>query len=117
LGLNNPKIKWLNCGKNGRPAVPRNIGIKKAKSEWIAFLDSDDEWLPHKIQKQVEVIRRGSFDFICTNAFRINSNLNKGKYINLYKEVIGFRLLLMTNYIICSSVLIKKIYWKNFIIP
>lgn len=106
--LNDPKIIWLNCGKNGRPSIPRNIGIKEAKSDWIAFLDSDDEWLPEKIEKQVEVINNNSFDFICTNANRIYSNMNMGKYISLYTRIIGFKLLLTTNYIICSSVLIKK---------
>ena len=29
--LNNPKIKYIDCGRNGRPSVPRNIGIKRSK--------------------------------------------------------------------------------------
>jgi glycosyltransferase involved in cell wall biosynthesis len=33
----------------------RNIGVQNAKSEWIAFLDDDDEWLPTKIEKQMAV--------------------------------------------------------------
>ena len=34
----------------GGPAYPRNIGIKKASSDWICFLDSDDSWYPEKLE-------------------------------------------------------------------
>ena len=34
----------------------RNKGILKAKNNWLAFLDSDDQWLPNKIQLQLENI-------------------------------------------------------------
>ena len=39
--------------KNKGVSAARNLGIKKTKSEWIAFLDSDDEWLPQKLEKQI----------------------------------------------------------------
>ncbi len=45
----------------GAQAV-RNMGIKAAKSDWIAFLDSDDEWLPNKIEKQVEELEKLNFE-------------------------------------------------------
>lgn len=43
----------------GLPApVQRNIGIKRSKGKYIAFLDDDDEWLPTKIEKQVEYMNK-----------------------------------------------------------
>ena len=44
--------------ENGGASVARNTGIEAAKSEWIAFLDADDEWLPEKLQLQIECFAR-----------------------------------------------------------
>ncbi|OQW53492.1 MAG: hypothetical protein A4S09_07805 [Proteobacteria bacterium SG_bin7] len=35
----------------------RNLGVGLSTSKWVAFLDSDDEWLPQKLEKQVEILR------------------------------------------------------------
>jgi len=44
--------------KNGGPAAARNTGIKAATGEIIAFLDSDDSWMPAKIERQVNLLQR-----------------------------------------------------------
>jgi glycosyltransferase involved in cell wall biosynthesis len=108
LALKNPKVKWLDCGKNGRPAVPRNKGITTADGEWIAFLDSDDVWLPGKIEIQIQYLKKSKLQAIACNAYRIVAEKNKGPYLVHNNNNITFSDLLNSNLNICSSVLISK---------
>jgi len=50
------RIIYIKNKKNQGPSAARNIGIKSARGEFIAFLDDDDEWLPTKIEKQVHIL-------------------------------------------------------------
>ena len=49
------RVNYLHQDNQGVSAA-RNLGIRHAQGEWIAFLDSDDEWLPNKLEKQVKYL-------------------------------------------------------------
>jgi GT2 family glycosyltransferase len=51
------RIKYIRQDRNRRVSAARNTGIRCAQGEYVAFLDDDDEWLPEKLQKDLEVFR------------------------------------------------------------
>jgi len=55
--INDKRIRYIKHEKNRGVSAARNTGIDKAKSNYIAFLDSDDEWLPDKLGKQIQVFK------------------------------------------------------------
>ena len=54
--LEDDRIIYHRMSRNSGAAAARNAGVAMAKSEWIAFQDSDDIWHPDKLQKQVECL-------------------------------------------------------------
>ena len=48
-----PKIYLVTLQENVGAAEARNLGVREARSDLIAFLDSDDIWYPQKIEKQI----------------------------------------------------------------
>lgn len=77
------KIRYFFQENKGVSAA-RNLGVEKAKGEWIAFLDSDDEWLPGYLSCQMEHARQ--YPQVCThitNSFQIAID---GKKINTFQD-------------------------------
>lgn len=106
-GFNDSRIKWISAKHSGLPGIARNKGIKKANGEWIAFLDSDDEWLPEKLEKQLMLLEQSHCLAASSNAIRIlKENRVAGNYFSLNKNYLSFSDLLSTNFIICSSAII-----------
>jgi len=54
------RIRYIRSDKNMGPAGARNVGIESARGKYIAFLDSDDEWLPEKLKKQIRILETTS---------------------------------------------------------
>jgi glycosyltransferase involved in cell wall biosynthesis len=60
---------------SGGPAHPKNVGFPLAKGEYVAYLDSDDEWLPHKLERQLalaKLVEGPSLGVISCNAYLID---------------------------------------------
>lgn len=73
LGQN--KITILRQDNHGVSSA-RNLGIQNSSAEWVAFLDSDDEWLPQKIEIQLQFIKQHpEFNFIHSNEIWMRNNI------------------------------------------
>ena len=103
--LNIKKLKYIKLKHTGSPAIARNIGIKNSNGNYIAFIDSDDQWLKNKLSAQIDIIKKYKKNAICSNAY-INS-LDR-YYFQSSSLCINKNLLISTNKIINSSVLINK---------
>ena len=68
------RIIYLKNEKNSGAAVSRNRALKEAKGKWIAFLDSDDLWLPEKLEKQLHFMKSNGYAFSYTNYYEIDQN-------------------------------------------
>lgn len=81
-----PRINPIRQSQKG-VSTARNIGIKSAKCDWIALLDSDDEWLPDKLERQVEAFNQNPGIKLChteeiwiRNGVRVNQKKKHQKY-------------------------------------
>lgn len=59
-GVGDSRIRYICLDQNGGASHARNEGIRLAESEFIAFLDSDDEWMPEKLEKQMKAMFQSS---------------------------------------------------------
>ena len=57
------RIKYACNAKNSGAAITRNNALRRARGRWIAFLDSDDLWLPEKLEKQLRFMVDNGYAF------------------------------------------------------
>ena len=64
LSISDCRVRYIRIEPTGGPAGPRNEGIQNANGEWVAFLDSDDQWFPSKLQEVLESINKTRSDLV-----------------------------------------------------
>ena len=110
----NDKVKYIKNHQNLGAAKTRNKGVNLARGEYVAFLDGDDYWEVHKLDKQLKLMEETQ-TVLCSTARELMTPEGKrtGRVIPV-KKTITYKELLKHNSINCSSVLIKTEVAKEF---
>jgi len=116
--IKDDRIKLFNNNKNSGPAITRNNAINQAKGRFLAFLDSDDIWLPEKLEIQIGVMLDEGYVFTYTDYHRISEDgLVSGKRINAPDTLNYFQLLrntaITTSTVILNVEAVGKIKMKE----
>ncbi len=66
------RISYYINKRNLGACASRNIGIKRSRGEYVAFLDDDDEWLPNKLFQQIKLFRNDRIGLVYCKYFRVD---------------------------------------------
>lgn len=113
------RIKYFKTfAPSGSPTLPRNIGIEKASGRFIAFLDSDDIWLPSKLSNQISVFDNNQIAIAYTDYEKISEDGKRNHRVIKAPMCVGYSQLLLGNVIGCLTCVydtqkVGKVYFTN----
>ena len=107
-GKRDSRIKLFEIKDQRGISLSRNLALSKAQGEFVAFLDSDDLWLPEKLQKQIEFMIENHYAFSCTGYRKVSQDgLRSGK-LRLPPSVQSYSDILANNLICCPTVVFNQ---------
>lgn len=106
--LEDERVVYIKNEHNLGVAISRNLGIQRAKGEYIAFLDADDRWVKGKLERQLELMKEKN-GILCSTARALMNEAGEltGRVISV-KEQITYRSLLYGNCISMSSAMVQR---------
>ena len=116
VSYKSPKIKYFYAPEHTPLGEARNLAVEKANGEYINFLDADDVWSANKLEEQVKLIVPGEVELVYT-LFKlllegdVDDDMIKvffELYTLQYKNSADYKTLLKNDFIVFSSVLLKK---------
>lgn len=102
------RIKKIFNEKNMGAAHSRNIALNFCCGEYIALLDSDDIWLPSKLEHQLKFIKKAEADIVYCSYGIIDSDGIKCRPDFIVEEKVSFHDMLRKSVMSCSTVMIKR---------
>lgn len=104
---NDCRIKMINAEKNSGVSAARNLALNKAVGKYVAFIDSDDCWMPDKLEKQIAFMLSKDIVFSFTSYRLIDE---KGVSLNRYvysKPIMKYQDVIKNTLIGCLTVMIN----------
>lgn len=111
-----PRISLLTLKENSGAAVTRNIAIEAAKGRYIAFLDSDDIWLPDKLERQLAFMQGNNYPFSFSAYERIDENGRSLGSVGVPKKV-NYKQMLKTSVIGCLTAMYDTAHFGKVYMP
>ena len=105
--FSDPRIRLLQNPVNSGAAVSRNYALREAKGDWIAFLDSDDTWVPEKLEMQIRFMENNGYAFTFTD-YRTCVDGRPLPYVNTAPDVINRRRMYDYCYFFTGTVMYRR---------
>lgn len=102
------RIKLIQLAENSGSAIARNTSMDHASGSFLAFLDSDDQWLPDKLVKQLDFMLEKDIAFSFTKYVRIEEDGTETNAITEAPETVDYNELMKHCVIGCLTVMLDK---------
>jgi teichuronic acid biosynthesis glycosyltransferase TuaG len=103
-----PRIKLYSLQENSGSAVARNTAMEHANGRYIAFLDSDDRWLPEKLTKQLHFMQENDIAFSFTTYVRMHEDGTRTEALSNTPAVVNYDDLMKRCVIGCLTVMLDR---------
>ena len=107
LATEEQRIRVIALSENGGVANARNVAMRAARGQYLAFLDSDDLWLPGKLSAQIEFMSRHQIGFSFSRYRRLKSDGSLEGIVRIPDRV-AYNDLLKGNVIGCLTVMLDR---------
>lgn len=112
-----PRVRLVKHEHNQGPAVARNTALAAARSQKVAFLDSDDVWLPQKLELQLRFMKDSGAAFSYTGFRRMDENGRQLGQMRPLPAAMTYRDYLKNTAIVTSTALIDRERTGDFRMP